>query len=152
MVDDFLAMSLAEGGPSGGRCSSFREAVEAIAKQGFRYYLGVSAQLAQPSSPDAKELYIHMDDLPLADYVQLPEVIIKCVSVCVCVLDHRRRRHHCRQAFFFLAIRIFVALTCEYHLPSIQSRKVASALLSSPPFLSLSRLVLAFLCLRPEAL
>jgi hypothetical protein len=66
MIDEFLARS----GVS--RCHTLKETAEAIAKVGFKMFLGVTAQVASWSA-DEKEFSLVLDDNPLTDFVELPE-------------------------------------------------------------------------------
>eukprot|EP01102_Stenamoeba_stenopodia_P021872 TRINITY_DN892_c0_g1_i4.p1 TRINITY_DN892_c0_g1~~TRINITY_DN892_c0_g1_i4.p1 ORF type:complete len:186 (-),score=47.62 TRINITY_DN892_c0_g1_i4:79-636(-) len=66
LIDEFLARSGAT------RCHTLKETAEAIAKVGFKMFLGVTAQVTS-WSPDEKEFSLVLDDNPLTDFVELPE-------------------------------------------------------------------------------
>jgi hypothetical protein len=65
LVEEFLARS------GTGRCSDLREAAAAIARTGFRMFLGVSAS-AGSFAADGTEFSLQFDENPLAEFVQLP--------------------------------------------------------------------------------
>ena len=79
IIDEFFSKSP----PNRGLCSSFRETVEVIAKDGFKMFLGVTcdvvavphAQLTDPNSnPELgqREFTLILKENPLADFVILP--------------------------------------------------------------------------------
>ena len=64
LIDEFLAKAQMAA------CASFPDAAEAIAKVGFRMFLGVSVEVADAS---ATAFTLQLAENPLADFVQLPE-------------------------------------------------------------------------------
>eukprot|EP00195_Chlamydomonas_chlamydogama_P004817 CAMPEP_0202898732 /NCGR_PEP_ID=MMETSP1392-20130828/7176_1 /ASSEMBLY_ACC=CAM_ASM_000868 /TAXON_ID=225041 /ORGANISM="Chlamydomonas chlamydogama, Strain SAG 11-48b" /LENGTH=183 /DNA_ID=CAMNT_0049584741 /DNA_START=96 /DNA_END=647 /DNA_ORIENTATION=+ len=66
LVDEFLAKAKA------GRCSSFKETAEIIAKQAFAMFLNIQATVTN-WGPDGKECSLVLTDNPLTDFVELPE-------------------------------------------------------------------------------
>ncbi|KAL2913597.1 hypothetical protein HK105_206899 [Polyrhizophydium stewartii] len=66
LIDDYLAKT------GSGRCADLRETAEAIAKSGFKLFLGVSPTVAN-WAPDGKEFSLILDENPLAEFVELPE-------------------------------------------------------------------------------
>jgi len=66
LIDEFLARS------GQGRCHSLRDTADAIAKVGFKMFLGVTATVANWSGDD-KEFSLILEENPLTDFVELPE-------------------------------------------------------------------------------
>eukprot|EP00043_Microstomoeca_roanoka_P008366 m.80545 g.80545 ORF g.80545 m.80545 type:complete len:175 (-) comp14212_c5_seq1:96-620(-) len=66
MVDDYVANTATE------RCGSFKETCTTLAKEGFRMFLGVSANIGNWSNDD-KECTLTLDDNPLIAFVELPD-------------------------------------------------------------------------------
>lgn len=66
LIDEFLAKAKI------GRCSSFKDTADVIAKQAFYMFLNVQASVANWTS-DGQEFSLVMTDIPLADFVELPE-------------------------------------------------------------------------------
>ena len=78
MIDEFLAKTNTK------RCESFKDAAEKIARSGFRMFLGVSATATNWSS-DGSECSIILEDNPLSDFVELPEMcngLVYCNVLC----------------------------------------------------------------------
>lgn len=68
IVDEFMARSGA------GRCHSFEETAEVLARTGFKMFLGTAAQIAPQSwSADKSSFALTIDDNPLTQFVELPE-------------------------------------------------------------------------------
>lgn len=68
LIDDYLSHTTA----LNGRCQSFEETATAIAKDGFRMFLGIQPIVTNWSS-DGKECSLLLDDNPLTTFVELPE-------------------------------------------------------------------------------
>ncbi|KAF8056218.1 Trappc3 [Scenedesmus sp. PABB004] len=66
LVEEFLSKSRA------GRCGSFREAAEVVARQALPMFLNVSATVTNWSA-DGSECSLVLTDNPLADFVELPD-------------------------------------------------------------------------------
>ncbi|KAI9750411.1 MAG: transport protein particle 22 kDa subunit [Lichina confinis] len=66
LIDDFLAKS------NMGRCGSFRETAEVIAKVGFKIFLNITPTITNWTS-DSKQFSLIFDENPLADFVELPD-------------------------------------------------------------------------------
>ena len=68
LVDEFMARSGA------GRCHSFEETAEVVARTAFKMFLGVPAAVAPQSwSPDKASFALTLEENPLAHFVELPE-------------------------------------------------------------------------------
>lgn len=65
LVDEFLARSRIA------RCAGLAETAEAVAKVGFKMYLGVAAQVGRWSE-DGKAFSLMLEDTPLTELVELP--------------------------------------------------------------------------------
>eukprot|EP00700_Malawimonas_jakobiformis_P002019 EC723033.1.p1 GENE.EC723033.1~~EC723033.1.p1 ORF type:complete len:159 (+),score=31.93 EC723033.1:59-535(+) len=70
IIDEYFAKSGA------GRCSDFKDAAEAMAKVGFKMFLGVNARTVN-WNPTSTEFSLIIEDNPLADYVELPEAFAR---------------------------------------------------------------------------
>ncbi|KAJ7207758.1 hypothetical protein O6H91_Y482600 [Diphasiastrum complanatum] len=66
LIDDFLAKSNVT------RCTEFRETADAIAKVGFKMFLGATATVSNWNS-DSTECSLILEENPLVDFVELPE-------------------------------------------------------------------------------
>ncbi|KAJ3298343.1 transport protein particle 22 kDa subunit [Borealophlyctis nickersoniae] len=66
LIEDFLAKS------GMGKCADFRETADAIAKVGFKIFLGISPNVVN-WSPDSREFSLVFEENPLSDFVELPE-------------------------------------------------------------------------------
>jgi len=66
LIDEFLAKSNIT------RCVDFKETAEAIAKVGFKMFLGVTASVSNWDA-DGTECSLILEDNPLVDFVELPE-------------------------------------------------------------------------------
>lgn len=66
LIDEFLAKTKA------GRCTSFKDTAEVVAKQAFSLFLNVQATVANWNA-EGTECSLVLTDNPLADFVELPE-------------------------------------------------------------------------------
>eukprot|EP00879_Flechtneria_rotunda_P006619 GHRR01006956.1.p1 GENE.GHRR01006956.1~~GHRR01006956.1.p1 ORF type:complete len:182 (+),score=51.71 GHRR01006956.1:264-809(+) len=66
LIDEFLAKS------KQGRCSSFREAADVVARQALPMFLNITANVTNWSA-DGNECSLVLTDNPLADFVELPD-------------------------------------------------------------------------------
>lgn len=66
IVDEFFAKS-----PSQGLCHDFKETAEVLAKQAFKMFLGITAEIAN-FEQDGKAFSLIINENPLADFVVLP--------------------------------------------------------------------------------
>lgn len=66
LVDEFLAKT------KQGRCNTFREAAEAVARQALPMFLNINANVTNWNG-EGNECSLVMSDNPLADFVELPE-------------------------------------------------------------------------------
>ncbi|KAK2149848.1 hypothetical protein LSH36_434g00009 [Paralvinella palmiformis] len=66
LIEDFLARSNA------GRCNDFRETADAIAKVGFKMFLGIVPVVTNWSA-SGDEFSLLLENNPLTDFVELPE-------------------------------------------------------------------------------
>lgn len=73
-VDEFLAKTAAP------RCTTFKQAAEAVAGPAFKMFLGVRATVCGWNS-DATQCSLVLEDNPLADLVELPE---DCAGLSYC--------------------------------------------------------------------
>ena len=72
-----------------GRCHSFEETAEVVARGGFKMFLGQAATVAPQSwSADKSSFALVLEDNPLAQFVELPEEYRKLK------VRGRRRREH----------------------------------------------------------
>ena len=75
LVDEYLAKSRS------GRCASFRDAAEAVGRHALPMFLNVAAAVANWSA-DGSECSLVLPELPLADFVELPEPYRGSLSYC----------------------------------------------------------------------
>eukprot|EP00735_Rhodelphis_limneticus_P014702 TRINITY_DN8777_c0_g1::TRINITY_DN8777_c0_g1_i1::g.23870::m.23870 TRINITY_DN8777_c0_g1::TRINITY_DN8777_c0_g1_i1::g.23870 ORF type:complete len:202 (+),score=46.75,sp/Q86K94/TPPC3_DICDI/57.14/6e-72,TRAPP/PF04051.11/3.8e-39,AAA_32/PF13654.1/0.088 TRINITY_DN8777_c0_g1_i1:38-607(+) len=71
LIDEFLAKS-----NLGGKCKTFKETADVIAKVGFKMFLGITAQVTNWNS-EQSEFSLILEENPLADFVELPEKFSK---------------------------------------------------------------------------
>ncbi|CAK7208767.1 hypothetical protein SCUCBS95973_002688 [Sporothrix curviconia] len=67
LIEDYLAKSV-----SMKRCNNFRETAEMISKVGFKIFLNTTPVITNWTS-DGKQFSLVFDELPLADFVELPD-------------------------------------------------------------------------------
>lgn len=78
LIDEFLAKSKTT------KCLGFRDAVEKLAKTGFKMFLNISPAVTNWKS-DGTECSLILEDNPLADFVELPEgcgKLVYCNLLC----------------------------------------------------------------------
>eukprot|EP00163_Fabomonas_tropica_P034268 TRINITY_DN9404_c0_g1_i1.p1 TRINITY_DN9404_c0_g1~~TRINITY_DN9404_c0_g1_i1.p1 ORF type:complete len:187 (+),score=27.12 TRINITY_DN9404_c0_g1_i1:118-678(+) len=66
LIDEFLSKSNTT------NCADFKDTAEAIAKVGFKMFLGVTASVGSWSS-DNSEFSLFIPENPLADFIELPD-------------------------------------------------------------------------------
>eukprot|EP00698_Gefionella_okellyi_P021508 TRINITY_DN6995_c0_g1_i1.p1 TRINITY_DN6995_c0_g1~~TRINITY_DN6995_c0_g1_i1.p1 ORF type:complete len:168 (-),score=26.45 TRINITY_DN6995_c0_g1_i1:61-564(-) len=69
-IDEYFAKSNA------GRCNDFKDAAEALSKVGFKMFLGINARV-QSFNADNTEFSVVLDENPLADFVELPDHLLR---------------------------------------------------------------------------
>lgn len=81
LIEDFLARasstSAGASGPSSSipKCNDFREVGETVSRVAFKCFLGISPAVSHnpQASGGLREFSLHLDDNPLAEFVELPE-------------------------------------------------------------------------------
>uniref|UniRef100_A0A7S1G0B8 Trafficking protein particle complex subunit n=1 Tax=Corethron hystrix TaxID=216773 RepID=A0A7S1G0B8_9STRA len=71
LIDEYCAKASLVAG-AGGACRTLQEAAQAVAKVGFKMFLGVSCDVA-PFPPDGRSFSLILYDNPLTTFVELPE-------------------------------------------------------------------------------
>mmetsp|Transcript_26330 Transcript_26330/g.67061 ORF Transcript_26330/g.67061 Transcript_26330/m.67061 type:complete len:188 (+) Transcript_26330:79-642(+) len=69
IIDDYLARNMQ------GTCKNFVETADAIAKGGFKMFLGISPEV-RAWNADKTEFTLSFDENPLTDFVELPEDLV----------------------------------------------------------------------------
>ena len=74
ILDEFLARTMREGGGGvGGRCKSFEEVGEVVARVGFKIFLGVPCSYQGPQNALENSFTLTLPDNPLSLFVELPQ-------------------------------------------------------------------------------
>ncbi|EMC98667.1 hypothetical protein BAUCODRAFT_30937 [Baudoinia panamericana UAMH 10762] len=66
LIEDFLART------NSGTCSNFRETAEVIARVGFKVFMNITPTVTG-WSPDGRSCSLVFEEMPLADFVELPD-------------------------------------------------------------------------------